>query len=243
MTRVIENLLLPPAGLIWLGLAGLLLLFFSRRRRWAAAMLAVAVGGQYAISTPLAASAILATLDRYPPLAEAGALPEADCIVILGAGLRWGAAEYGADTVSDLGFERLRYGAWLAGRTGRPVLVTGESAEQMAEAMKTSFRTDVAWQVGGITTRWNAVLTAEALLPKGIRRVYLVTHYWHMPRSVATFHAAGFEVVPAPLGFSELADGRGGICVLLPGVGPMVAVNRGLHEWIGRLWYRLRYGI
>jgi uncharacterized SAM-binding protein YcdF (DUF218 family) len=242
LTRFLENLLLPPAGLVWLGLAGLVLLAFPARRRWATALMAAAVSGLYVLSTPLAGTLILESLDRYPPLPESGALPEAECIVILGAGLRWGPSEYGGDTVTDLGLERLRYGARLAERTGRPVLVTGMSAEEMAEAMATSFHAEVAWKAGGVTTRDNAVRTAEALLPAGIRRIYLVTHYWHMPRSVAVFHASGFETVPAPLGFSETAEGAGGIGMLLPRSGPLASVNRGLHEWIGRLWYRMRYG-
>lgn len=243
MTRIIENLLLPPAGLVWLGLAGLLLLALRRKRRWATALMALAVSGLYVLSTPLAGSAILASLDRYPPLPAAGPLPEAECIVILGAGIRGGAAEYGADTVSGLGLERLRYGARLAERTGRPVLVTGWSAEQMAEVMATSFHIETTWKVGGDTTQGNAVLTAETLLPAGLRRVYLVTHFWHMPRSVAAFRAAGFETVPAPLGFAEGTPGPGGILMLLPQSGPLDIVHRGLHEWIGRLWYRLRYGV
>lgn len=240
MTRFIENLLLPPAGLVWLGLAGLLLLAFSNRRKWATALMGAAVCGFYALSTPLAGSAILASLDRFAPLPPAGPLPEAECVVILGAGLQGGAAEYGADTVSSLGLERLRYGAELAGRTGRPVLVTGMSSEEMAEVLMSSFHVDVAWKAGGDTTWGNAVLTAEALPPE-IRRVYLVTHYWHMPRSVASFRALGFEPVPAPLGFGEAADGPS-ISMLLPRSGPLATVNQGLHEWLGRLWYRLRYG-
>ena len=205
--------------------------------------MAVALAGLYALSTPLAGAALFASLDRYPPLPVSGPLPEAECVVVLGAGRRWGAAEYGADTVSDLGLERLRYGVWLAERTGRPILVTGASSEEMAEAVESSFHAAVAWKTGGETTQGNAVRTAEALLPMGLRRVYLVTHYWHMPRSAAAFRAAGFDPVPAPLGFGGSSEGTGGILMLLPRPGTLGGVNQGLHEWIGRLWYRLRYGV
>jgi len=44
-------------------------------------------------------------------------------------------------------------------------------------------------------------MTAQLLHAQGITRVAVVTHAWHMPRSVRQFEAAGFEVTPAPMGF------------------------------------------
>ena len=238
--RFIENLVLPPVGLILLGLAGLLLLA-RRKRRWGHALVASSLLGLYLVSTPLTAGALLAALDRYPALPPTGALPEAQAIVVLGAGLRWGAIEYGADTVTGTALERLRYGARLAERTALPVLVTGFSAEEMAETLETSFHVHVRWKAGGANTWGNAEQSAQVLLPEGIRRVFLVTDFWHMPRSVATFHKAGFETVPAPVGFT--GNKRPFILALLPRTDSLVRVKQALHEGVGRVWYRLRYGV
>lgn len=238
-TRILENLLLPPAGFAWLGLAGLALIA-GRKRRWGTGLLAAGFAGFYLTATPLVAALLLAPLDRYPPLAAEGELPAADAVVILGAGRRYGARERGGDTVTAQGLERLRYGAWLAERTGRPVLVTGRSGAEMAEAMERSFGVGVRWiESVGRNTHENAVRSARLLRGAGIGRVYLVTHYWHMPRAVAAFRAAGIEPVPAPLGFTEAEPWY---AMLVPRPETPEVCRQALHEWVGRLWYRLRYG-
>lgn len=240
-TRLVENLLLPPAGLIWLTVVGLVLLA-RRRHRWGAGLITAGVAGTFLLSTPWVAALLLSTLDRYEPLPVAGHVPDAAAVVVLGAGSYREGREYGGAVVSGLGLERLRYGAWLARRTGRDVLVTGWSGETMAETLATSFGLEARWTVGGANTHENAVVSAEILMPAGIRRIYLVTHFWHMPRSVAVFRAAGFDPVPAPLGFAAAAP-PGGASMLMPRAGPLVQSRYAAHEWVGRLWYRLRYGV
>jgi uncharacterized SAM-binding protein YcdF (DUF218 family) len=48
------------------------------------------------------------------------------------------------------------------------------------------------------STRQNAQYAAELLLPRGERKVWLVTCDWHMPRAVRCFEAAGFQAQPLP---------------------------------------------
>jgi len=55
---------------------------------------------------------------------------------------------------------------------------------------------------GSRDTHENALRTRDLLAAQGIRRIALVTHAWHMPRSVREFERAGFTVVPAPTGFA-----------------------------------------
>ncbi|MNT55386.1 hypothetical protein D3C72_1926190 [compost metagenome] len=72
----------------------------------------------------------------------------------------------------------------------------------MADSLRDDFGVTVRWQEGRSRTTWeNAQFSAEVLLPQGVKRVVLVTHAWHMPRAVWSFRKAGFEVVPAPVGF------------------------------------------
>jgi uncharacterized SAM-binding protein YcdF (DUF218 family) len=48
------------------------------------------------------------------------------------------------------------------------------------------------------STRENAHFAANILIPRGLRRVGLVTCDWHMPRALRCFRAAGFEPVALP---------------------------------------------
>ncbi|MGB1879583.1 MAG: YdcF family protein, partial [Gammaproteobacteria bacterium] len=67
------------------------------------------------------------------------------------------------------------------------------------EALERDFRVPVRWvESVSQNTRENARLTAGVL---DVRRIVLVTHALHMPRAMREFHAAGFDVTPAPLGF------------------------------------------
>jgi uncharacterized SAM-binding protein YcdF (DUF218 family) len=47
-------------------------------------------------------------------------------------------------------------------------------------------------------------LRAYAVLsPLDKKRILLVTHDWHMQRSLRNFQQAGFEVTPAPMGYLQ----------------------------------------
>jgi uncharacterized SAM-binding protein YcdF (DUF218 family) len=48
------------------------------------------------------------------------------------------------------------------------------------------------------STRQNAHFAAKVLLPRGVRRIGLVTCDWHMARALRCFVGAGFEPVPVP---------------------------------------------
>lgn len=245
-TEAVEKLLMPPTGLFWLGLAGIALAASKKRRRWGVGLLASSFAGLYVLATPLVADLLLASLDRYPPLAASGPLPgapEVGCVVILGGGLREGAGEFGGDTVSGLTLERLHYGVWLAERTELPVLITGFTAPVMADVLARRFHHEARWlESESRDTHQNAVFTARLLKAEGIRRVYLVSHYWHLPRAMAAFRHAGLEPVPAPLGLAGDPEEGRGLKVLVPRAGPLMVVQIAVHEWGGRLWYRLRYG-
>ena len=67
------------------------------------------------------------------------------------------------------------------------------------------------------------------------QRWLLVTSAIHMPRSVACFRAAGWDVTPYPTNFRVGADPFGfGLPENLEGV------DVAAHEWVGLLYYRLR---
>lgn len=197
-------LLLPPGGLIVVGLLGLAI---SRRWRrdgmWTTAAALIAL---YLSSTPVGASLLTSLLAPREPVA-AQALRSAQALVIPGGGLRAHAAEYGGETLAPLTLERVRYGARLARETGLPVLVSGgrppgfraAEAELMRAVLEREFGIPVRWvESASRNTRENAQRSAAMLLPQGVRRIALVVHGFDVPRARAEFEAAGFEVTPAP---------------------------------------------
>ncbi len=244
MIRFLESLLRPPNSLIWLAVVGLILLW-TRRRRAGVTVLAVSVISLYLLSTPLVVTALLSSLDRHPPLDPSGAArPDAQAIVVLSAG-KTTALELGGDTVTGMALERLRYGVWLRRQVDRPILLTGVTSPLMAEALRKWFGADALWvENQSRNTHEHAARCAGLLRGAGIDRIYLVTHYWHMPRAVAAFRQIdGLEIVPAPLGLEGGGERQWyNPRWIMPGTVHLYTSALTLHEWIGRFWYRVKYG-
>src|SRR3546814_19898055 len=77
----------------------------------------------------------------------------------------------------------------------------------MQITLERDFGVEVRWTESESTSTWtNARLSAAKLRAAGIRRFYLVTHAWHMPRALLAFAGTGLEAVPAPPGFAPRSD-------------------------------------
>ncbi|HZX32567.1 MAG TPA: YdcF family protein [Rhodocyclaceae bacterium] len=249
MTNFVATFLLPPMNGLVPAFIGLLLVW--RRPRLGKTLIVLGLLMLAAFSTAIVADGLLEPLEsRYPALAQESLRDlKVDAVVILAAGRYRKAPELGGgDDVRQLALDRLRYGALVARESGKPILVTGGNPDGYgipeAEAMKISLARDFGvaarWVEGkSENTRQNAENSAEILLPQGIRRIALVTHAFHMPRSVPAFEAAGFEVVPAPTGF--MGSRREPMLLdFIPRYDVMRTSGFALHELIGMLWYRLR---
>ena len=173
----------------------------------------------------------------------------ADAIVVLGSGRERGDPAWGTDQPTGVGLERERYAARLAKASGLPVLTSGglhygtppSEAELMAVSMQDDFGVTVRWKEERSRTTWeNAQMSAEILLPAGIKRVVVVTQAWHMPRSVWSFEQAGFTVVPGPVGFLGVDNARplGG---WMPEFVSVWRSGQLINEAVGQVGYRLFY--
>lgn len=246
LTNLLVGLVLPPGGLILLGIFGVAV---ARRRPRAGVSIAlIALLSLYLLSMPIVATRLLQSIEEpySDPTADGGA----GAIVVLGGGSYARAPEYGgADTVSTASLERLRYAAHLHKLTGKPVLVTGgnpaglasSEAEQMRAALR-EFGVTTQWvEAGSNNTFENARLTYKLLQPAGIGSIYLVTHAWHMPRSKMAFEKSGMRVVPAPLHYST--NRRSRILDFVPDVGALNNSALFFHEIVGIVWYHLRFAL
>ncbi len=245
LQQLIKSLLLPPGGLILLGLLGLVLI----HRRLGKALIFLSLLGFYALSTPLVSGLLMSGLETYPALSTGEARASgAEAIVVLGGGRYLDAPEYGGDSIRSLHLERLRYAAWLARRTGLPIIPSGgvvitEGAPEAwlaRDILKNEFNVKVA-AVEDVsrTTRENAQLTKVVLDRLGIGRILLVTHAWHMPRAMEAMIKAGVNAAPAPTSFQYKDDDEEHFRDWLPDASAFLASYWAIHEYVGRLWYRI----
>ena len=109
----------------------------------------------------------------------------------------------------------------------------------MEEVLKHEFNVPVQWtEDNSSNTFENARFSYRILAPLGIKRIYLVTHAWHMPRAAMTFQQAGFDVVPAPTAYNTRY--RTDLLAFAPNAEALRQTRIFLHEVIGRLWYEMR---
>lgn len=242
LTNLLSGLLLPPTSLLLLAFLGLQL--GKRHAALGRGLITFVLLLLWAFSTPYIANKLLNSL-KPPVTSLTGA--EADAIVILGGGRNRDSIEYGGDTLGRFTIERVRYGAWLAKKLNKPVLVTGgapEGGRPEGDMMRASLMQEfgvkqVRWVENlSRNTRENARFSSPLLKQDGIERIYLVTHSWHLARAIPEFEQLGFKVVAAGTGYSlpeppEALD-------FLPNGKAFLDSWLATHEWMGLLWYRIR---
>lgn len=248
---IVELLLAPPGLSIWLILAGIWWLYRRRRSRLGLGLAGSGLALLYLFSTPLVAQLLLSGLQTSPVIPPAELDKQgAQAIIVLGAGRREDAGEYGMDTLNSLALERLRYAAFIAQRTDLPVLVSGGLAKDghppeamlLMETIEAEFGVPIRWvESDSRTTFENARYSSQILQDSKIQRAFLVSHAWHMPRAVWSFRKFGMDVIPAPTVFAQWGDGGLIVQGFLPNARAMQKTAYAFHEYLGNLWYRLRY--
>lgn len=252
-TKAFALLLMPPGIIVLGGIVGFLLSIYWRGL--GNAVVALSIVALLVVSSPLTGKQLLGGLESGVPVLHmpdaAEAQRQAGAIVVLAGGRRPAALEYGADDVSSSTLERLRYAAQLHRQTRLPILASGgalfDEAISEAALMQTTLRRD--FQVGAQwiesksrNTFENGQLSYAILHAAGITRIYLVTHAWHMPRSLWSFRRAGFDVIPAPMGFTTLDRSERAALGYLPSASGLLRSSIAIHERLGLVWYKFKYG-
>jgi uncharacterized SAM-binding protein YcdF (DUF218 family) len=244
-TSILEALAFPPGNVLMLALVALAL-----RGTWRRSVFAVALGLLYVQSVPAVVHVFTAHLERYPAL-TLDRLPAADAIVVLAGGRYPDAPEYGGDSISDDSLERLRYAADLERASRLPLVITGGNRDGepnpeallMAAVLRDTFGvgSEILTETRSRTTAENALYTKSLLDEHGWRRVLLVTHARHMPRSLSVFEKAGVDVIAAPMHYEAARGGPTSLGAWLPQAHTMDQFREACHEYVGMLWYRVRY--
>lgn len=251
--KAMSQLVLPPGGLILSGLLGLL----YWRRWWGRGLVFVSLALFLLLSTVPVRDLLLEPLESaYAPVnlhsTDAGTRVDT-AIVLLGGGIYEKAPEYGGkDHLAGHALSRTWYAAQLAKQTRLPVYATGgivlsDALEAEGEIMR-RYLIDLGVPAEHVyaeslaSNTWGNVQMLMPLLKlAGIHRVLLVTSAFHMPRAVWCFESQGFEVLPAPCAYIA---GRStyDLHSYLPHWGILSDSSHALHEYLGLVWYGLRYG-
>lgn len=110
-----------------------------------------------------------------------------DAIVVVGRG--WPLMHARVDVVAQL---------WEGGRAPRIFASGWKDAPNLVELLKEKGIPDRAidGENCSLTTEENAILSAAILRPQGVKRILLVTDEPHMLRTLLSFRAYGFTVIP-----------------------------------------------
>lgn len=247
---VLTALLLPPVPLLLVMLAGAALA--RRRHVWGWLLLLAGAAGIWLGSTTAVGQWLQQRLLVLPRALSPQDLqaPPASAILVLGGGRESLAPEYAGPNLSPLAMERLRYGLWLSRQSGLPLAFSGGTGhaqvEGPAEADVAALiaARDFGWPLkwaesGARDTRENAARSVALLRAAGVKRIVLVTHVWHMPRSQRAFEQAivagggGITLLAAPVGLA--ADESAGPLRWLPSSAGFEATRHALREWLGLL--------
>jgi uncharacterized SAM-binding protein YcdF (DUF218 family) len=112
----------------------------------------------------------------------------------------------------------------------------------MSEALARDYCVESVWLEEDSRTTWeNAAFSRAMMQERGVNKIYLVTHAWHMPRPCSSFEQVGFEVNSAPTSYAGSLLTSSGLLAWLPRAQALRATRWALHERVGDVWYRLRH--
>ncbi|MBT3751856.1 MAG: YdcF family protein [Thiotrichales bacterium] len=252
--RLIEAWVMPPGSIL------LLLLFALFLTRWLRKfplfLIWVATIALYLLSTPWLKFELAEQLETTPALIDIPVIDENEqaAIVILGGGRYTAAPEFGRDVVGRATLERIRYGSYLHKKSGFPILVAdGEplnegvpESQLMADSLWSDFAiSGVLQEKRSINTWEHSRFVPPILKQHKISTMLLVTHASHMQRSLRVFKYSpemeGITIVPAPTAFTVRSKMDRGLGLWRPSARALTSNVSFLHEWLGLLWYRIKY--
>jgi len=245
LQKLIWYLVMPPASLILLMLAGL---FIARKRRKTGlSLVAVGLGTLYLLSLDPVANLLLKPLENSaPPLQQ---LPEAvDAVVVPGGG-SVDLAPSGAPSVPNAEtWTRLIKGIEIARKLNVPLVLTGGNGEPFAVRLNDAeVMAEAAYGLGMprqqviVENRSRNTLENSHAVRSIVKgdRIILATSAYYMKRAVRLFNKRGFTVLPAPT-YHLCQTRKTNVFTLIPGAGNLVRSSTALAEWLSLGWWALR---
>lgn len=250
MTQTLKNLLgsliLPPAGLALLGIAGLVLL--RQKHKLGISLIVTTILTNLFLAMPIVSNNLLHSLEHDAPLDPTHLPQNRQAIAVMGCGIYQNPPEFPTHIPSDCALGRMSYAAYLHQQTKLPILITGGGSDNvdakealvMRDFLEKQWQVPVSWIE---TDSWNSFESAQnsflLLKSQGITRIFLVTHTWHMLRSKRAFENAGFTVTAAPTHFTRMPEAI--LNRFIPHVDAYKNSHTALREYLGMVFYRLAH--
>jgi len=240
--------LLPPGlFVLLLVVAGM---WCIRRKFWIGAWISLMMGGLiWGLSVPPTVDLLAGGLE------QAATLPKelrADAIIMLG-----GAAYQAVPDLSGKGapgpgtMERMVTAARLYRRLQVPIIVSGGRVfcEGDSIAILTKrFLVDLGVPAAHILledrsrdTYENALYSKELCERHGFKKPLVVTSGYHLKRARLSFEKVGLEVTFFPCALTTYPGKVYSWHHWLPSATALAGTSAALHEWLGLMYYRLRY--
>jgi uncharacterized SAM-binding protein YcdF (DUF218 family) len=250
LARIALYVLLPPASLMIMILAGAVLMRTSHKRIGRGLVIA-GITLLYLLSTGLVSNLLILPLENdYAPLKDP--VTDARSVVVLTSGIH-DLSHLGLGVVSDSSsLNRLVYGIKkYKENEGMKLIIVGGKADPVRphvsfgrvlgdEALELGIAEgDLLIEEESNNTYEGALNLFDTIKESDERKIMLVTSGFHMPRSVKLYRKAGFDVIPAPTDF------KGdrivfGFNLLVPSAGGLSRSSVAIYEYIGSSWYMIK---
>lgn len=250
ISHFLQAWLFPPGLNLVLAWVGFLML--SRVRMLGKCLLFFSFFSLWILSTPIFAMLFISgVLNRYPALQlDKIDKQEQSTIIVLGGGSVKN-TEYSYPYVTNrYTLYRLRYAAYLHQKTNIPILVSGgqikdmpsTEAALMSDELERYFKTPATWlEAQSITTRDEAKFVLPILKKNKIKKIYLITDTWHMPRAMYAFNTVlqnmDINIVAAPIGNTKFDFHHVKLLDCLPSQVGLDMSIIAMHEYVGQLAY------
>ena len=236
LDKIFTILILPVSLSLILGLTAALLLALDRRRV-AGVTLSLSLALLWVFSTPLIAQTLMTSLESQ--VAFTTCAERADVAILLGGGSE------------NLGRALYAFRLLRAGRVRFILISAGNvpwyqarepEAQSIARLLKEWGIPDemLILESQSRNTFENAQRSKPIWDSHGFKSGLLVTSAFHMPRALAVFRHAGFNVEPVPMNLSGGLSFEEGVLAILPSAAALETSSVALKEWLGLLIYRLR---
>jgi len=191
-------------------------------------------------------------LERRYQLPSPEVLSTLDVVAILSGGAYPARVPHEVPEPDGVTYSRVYSGVKIFRRSNANLLAmcggrVQSGSSSMAEAMKAMAmdlgvtETKILVEGESHDTMESAANLAELLPSRKGRRIGLVTSASHMMRSESVFKKCFLKdiIIPLPVNYIYIPPGRGPDVV--PGSENFRRSSRALHEWVGLLWYSIRY--